>query len=175
MGPLLSVCCRVTLTGSCVGRDPFFLGSTAVRGMVPKECCQSKRIAGQGLEEVCASRPSPANMSFGCMSSRQYMRASSETSMPCTDCGGNTTTSPALTGNLCPSQKPSPCPAAETSPRIEEPAGRSLLMLISAESPAVDQETACRCSTPAQHRCSQFSIPGKRWHRHCAARPDLQG
>ena len=42
MGPLLSVCCRVTLSGSCVGTEPLFLGSMAVRWMVSKECCKQK-------------------------------------------------------------------------------------------------------------------------------------
>ena len=40
MGPRLFVCCRVTWSGSCVGRDPLFLGSMAVKRMASEERCQ---------------------------------------------------------------------------------------------------------------------------------------
>ena len=45
------------------------------------------------------------------MSSRQYMRPLSLTSMPCMEVGGNTTASPAPTAKRAPSQKASPSPA----------------------------------------------------------------
>lgn len=54
-----------------------------------------------------------ANMSFGSMSSRQYMRPCRPLSMPWTDCGANTTKSPAASGKRSWLQKPSPSPACQ--------------------------------------------------------------